>query len=112
MQIQPEASGRASLEVSLVFNQSTVTTAYATSPMKVLTPRSRGPSVYAYVSNLGGGLVAGDQTRLDLQIGNGARCFVGTQASTKIYRNPGFLPCSHTTQASLDPGALLVFAPA
>lgn len=112
MQVIPEEKGRASLEVSLVFNQSTVTAAYATSPMKLLTPRSRGPRVYAYVSNLGGGLVAGDQTRLDLRIGNGARCFIGTQASTKIYRNPSFLPCGHTTQASLDAGALLVFAPA
>lgn len=112
MQINAEEKGRASLEVSLVFNQSTVTAAYASSPMKLLTPRSCGPSVCAFVSNFGGGLVAGDQTRLDLRIGNGARCFVGTQASTKIYRNPSLLPCEHATHATLDAGAVLVFAPA
>src|SRR5262249_21745143 len=40
-----------------------------------------------------------------------ARCFLGTQASTKVYRNPARLPCSHTTQAALESGSLLVFAP-
>ena len=56
-------------------------------------------------------MVAGDQTRLKLHVACGARCFVGTQASTKIYRNPRRLPCSHATQATLDADSLLVFAP-
>jgi urease accessory protein len=67
--------------------------------------------VWAYASNFGGGLVAGDETRLDLRVGAEARCFFGTQASTKVYRNPLQLPCSHTTQATLERGSLLVFAP-
>jgi urease accessory protein len=103
--------GRAHLEVELVFGESTATSASATSPLKLLTPCSRGKSVWAYASNFGGGLVAGDETRLDLRIGPEARCFVGTQASTKVYRNPAQLPCSHTTQALLETGSLLVFAP-
>jgi len=36
---------------------------------------------------------------------------MGTQASTKIYRNPHNLPCGHATEAHLGAGALLVFAP-
>ena len=112
MQSNPGQNGRASLHVSLVFNQSTITAAYASTPMKLLTPRSRGASVCAYVSNFGGGLVAGDQTRLDLHLGSGARCFVGTQASTKVYRNPSHLACEHVTQGSIEANALLVFAPA
>ena len=107
----PNAKGRAHLEVELVFGESTATSASATSPLKLLTPCSRGKSVWAYASNFGGGMVAGDETRLDLRIGPEARCFVGTQASTKIYRNPAQLPCSHTTQAVLERGSLLVFAP-
>jgi len=103
--------GRASLGVDLVFRASTVTSAFATSPLKLLTPRSRGTSVWAYTSSFGGGLVAGDQTRLDIRLGAGTRCFVGTQASSKIYRNPGRRPCGHTTQARLAPDSLLVFAP-
>jgi urease accessory protein len=107
----PNVKGRAHLEVELVFGESTATSASATSPLKLLTPCSRGLSVWAYASNFGGGMVAGDETRLDLRIGPEARCFVGTQASTKIYRNPAHLPCSHTTQAVLERGSLLVFAP-
>lgn len=105
------AKGRAHLEVELVFGESTATSASATSPLKLLTPCSRGKSVWAYASNFGGGLVAGDETRLDVRVGAEARCFIGTQASTKVYRNPAQLPCSHTTQAELERGSLLVFAP-
>ena len=105
------AKGAAHLEVELVFGESTAISSSATSPLKLLTPCPRGQSVWAYASNFGGGLVAGDETRLDLRIGPGARCFMGTQASTKIYRNPSRLPCSHTTHAMLEQSSLLVFAP-
>ena len=104
-------AGHAVLEVGVVYRESTVTSACATSPMKLLTPRARGSSVWAYTSSFGGGLVAGDQTRLDVAIGAGARCFIGTQASTKVYRNPGQLPCGHATFATVEEDALLVFAP-
>jgi len=105
------ARGSAHLEVELVFGESTAVSCGATSPLKLLTPCPRGQSVWAYASNFGGGLVAGDETRLDLLLGPGARCFMGTQASTKVYRNPSRLPCSHTTHATLGTGSLLVFAP-
>jgi urease accessory protein len=108
---RPDIKGRAHLEVERVFGESTATSSSATSPMKLLTPCSRGESVWAYASNFGGGLVAGDETRLDLRIGAEARCFFSTQASTKVYRNPAQLPCSHTTRAILNSGSLLVFAP-
>ena len=104
--------GRAELEVTSVFNASTLTSAYATNPMKLLTPCSRGLSVWTYTSSFGGGLVAGDQTRFDLRIGKAARCFVGTQSSTKIYRNPTRQPCGHVTRAVLEENSFLAFMPA
>jgi len=103
--------GQARLEVALVSGQSTVTAAYASSPLKLLTPRSRAESVWAYTSSFGGGLLAGDQTQLDICIRAGARCFLSTQATTKVYRNPAGLPCAHRTQAVLEKDAVLVFAP-
>jgi urease accessory protein len=112
MQLNFQERGRAALEVDQVFNESTVTGSFATSPMKLLTPQSRGHCVCTYVSNFGGGLVAGDQTRLDMRVGSHARCFLGTQASTKVYRNPQRLPCGHVTIANVQSDALLVFAPA
>ena len=103
--------GSAELTVESVSGQSAVTSAFASTPLKLLTPRSRGQSVWAYTSSFGGGFVAGDETRLDLRIGKGARCFLGTQASTKIYRNPRALACGHVTHATVEEDALLVFAP-
>ena len=103
--------GQATLEVGIVFGQSTVTSAFASSPMKMLTPCSRGKSVWACTSSFGGGLVAGDETQIEIVIGTGARCFFSTQSSTKVYRNPARLPCSHTTNARLGADSLLVFAP-
>lgn len=111
LQAASPAKGHARLDVELVFGESTAISVSASSPLKLLTPCARGRSVWAYASNFGGGLVAGDQTRLGLRIGPDARCFFGTQASTKVYRNPLRLPCSHATHAILDSGALLVFAP-
>jgi len=103
--------GCAVLEVESVFGESTVTSAFASTPLKLLTPRSRGTSVWAYTSSFGGGFVAGDETRLELNIGKDARCFLGTQASTKIYRNPSQRACGHVTQVTVGENALLVFAP-
>jgi urease accessory protein len=105
------ASGQAKLEVEMVFHQSAVTSAVASSPMKLLTPVARGQSVWSYTSSFGGGLVAGDQTQLEITISGGARCFFGTQSSTKVYRNPAALPCDHSTRAEVSDDSLLVFAP-
>lgn len=103
--------GQARLAVELVFHESTVTTAAASNPMKLLTPVARGQSAWAYTSSFGGGLVAGDQTQLHVTVSSGARCFLGTQSSTKVYRNPAALPCEHVTHATVAEDALLVFAP-
>lgn len=99
------------MRVENVAGASAVTAAFAASPMKLLTPRSRGESVWAFTSSFGGGLVAGDQTSLELEIGAGTRCLIGTQASTKVYRNPEARPCGHQTHATLEEDSLLVFAP-
>jgi urease accessory protein len=105
------APGRGGLEIDLVAGRSAVVSAWASSPLKLLIPRSRGPSVCAYISSFGGGLVAGDETTLELRLGARTRAFVTTQASTKIYRNPNLLPCGHRLKATLADGSLLVLAP-
>jgi len=104
-------NGCAHLGVEVVDGLSAATSAWAQSPLKLLVPRPRGPSVWAYLSSLGGGLVAGDETGMELQLGEWACCFVSTQASTKVYRNPDSRPCSHWMQAKLAAGSLLVYAP-
>jgi urease accessory protein len=102
---------RARLEVNVVAGRSAATAVRASNPMKLLVPRSRGASVWACLGSMGGGFVAGDETSLDVRLGAGARCFLTTQASTKIYRNPLLRPCGHELRADLETGSLLVLAP-
>jgi urease accessory protein len=104
-------SGRGELRVEMVAGESAVVTARASSPLKILVPCSRGQSVSACFSSYGGGLVAGDEISVDVELGDGARCYLSTQASTKIYRNPGLLPCGQTLKATLGKESVLVLGP-
>ncbi len=103
--------GSAELRVGTVAGRSAVLRSQARNPLRLLTPRTQGNSVWAYTSSFGGGMVAGDETSLHVQVDSGASCFLSTQASTKIYRNPAALPCAHTVRAQIGEGASLVLAP-
>lgn len=110
--MNPEsAAGTGYLGVEVVAGASTATSVRATSPLKILTPRSRGPFVWACLSSYGGGLLAGDEISLEIALGEDARCFVTTQASTKVYRNPHARPCSQKLRATLKERAVLFLAP-
>src|ERR1041385_1385457 len=104
-------AGEAQLHVGSVAGCSAVLRSRARNPLRLLTPRARGESVWVYTSSFGGGMVAGDRTRLEVTVDAGARCFLGTQASTKIYRNPARLPCSHDLVVRVGEEALLILAP-
>lgn len=103
--------GAAGLHIAKVRDRSAVISSWSRSPLTLLTPRCSGPSVWAYTSSFGGGMVAGDETSMALQVDPGACCFLSTQASTKIYRNPARRPCAHHLEAELAPKSLLVLAP-
>lgn len=106
-----QASAAAALTVASVAGRSAVVRCIARPPIRLLTPRHQGGMVWAYTSSFGGGMVAGDCIHLEVHIDRQARCFLSSQSSTKIYRNPARLPCSHYLRATLEPGALLVLAP-
>jgi urease accessory protein len=90
------------LEVRSVAGRSAAISAWAVNPLKWLVPRSRGPSVWAYLCSFGGGLVAGDETELRVRLGEEARCYFGTQASTKVYRSPKGRKAVQELTADLD----------
>ena len=103
------APGVGMLTVTRSGGRSLVHGAYATSPLRLLTPSNHGGAAWVYTSSYGGGLVDGDRIRLDIEIGEGAAAFVSTQASTKVYRSPQGTQA--TISARIAPAGLLVLAP-
>jgi urease accessory protein len=85
-------------------------TAYAESPLRLLTPRNHGGAAWAYLSTLGGGLVDGDRVRLRIDVGPEARALVTTQGPTRVFRSA--VGCESETSARVEPGGLLALVPA
>lgn len=107
----PEAArpGRGQVTVERVGGRSVVCRAYATSPLRLLTPRNHGHAAWVYTSSHGGGLVDGDDVAVQASVGAGAAAFLSTQSATKVYRSP------RGTRTALDADVgedgLLVAAP-
>ena len=89
--------------------RSTVTRAYAESPLKWLTPATHGEAAWVFASSYGGGLVGGDHLDVEIDVGAGAAAFLSTQASTKVYRSPA--GASTRLAARVADGGVLVSVP-
>ena len=103
------AAGSGSLSVARAGSRSVVTRAYASSPLRLLTPRNHGEAAWVYTSTYGGGLVDGDEIRLDVTVAPKAVALLATQAATKVYRSPR--GTSAALEAAIGDGGLLVVAP-
>ena len=76
--------------VERVGERSEVTRVLSQSPLRVLTPRNHGDAAWLFLSSLGGGFVGGDALSLDVRVGDGACCWLSSQASSKAYRAPAW----------------------
>jgi urease accessory protein len=101
--------GTGILDIARVDRRSVVRRAFATSPLRWLTPRNHGPAAWVYASSYGGGLVGGDTLRVTVTVGRGASAFVSSQASTKIYRSRDRTSAELT--ATVSAGGQLVLWP-
>jgi len=99
----------AQLRVERVGARSVIGRSFATSPLRILTPRNHGDAAWVYTSTLGGGLVDGDRIRLEIEVGRGAAALVSTQGETRVYRSPR--GCRSELSARLDSGAFLAVLP-
>ena len=101
--------GRGRVAVVQTHGQSVVRSAYATSPLRLLTPKNHGHAAWIYTSSYGGGLVDGDIVAIQATVGAHAAAFLSTQSATKVYRSP------HGTevelQADVEDGGVLVSMP-
>ena len=100
---------QARLLVQKVGSLSVVRGCFATSPLRILTPRNHGHAAWAYTSTLGGGLVDGDRVRLHIEVDAGAAAVLSTQGETRVYRSPR--GCHNELSAEVNDGAFLAVLP-
>ena len=86
-----------------------IDSAFATSPLRLLTPRNHGRGAWAYTSTLGGGLVDGDAIRLRVQVGTGATAALLSQGENRVYRSPN--GCRSDLLVDVGEGALFALVP-
>jgi len=99
---------RSLLAVARSRDRSVVTQARSVAPLRLLAPNSRGHAAWVYQSSLGGGFVGGDAIELDVDVAAGARLFLTSQASSKVYRR-AVSRCR--VNASIGEGGVLVAWP-
>jgi urease accessory protein len=102
-------SGRGALAFRRSGQRTVLGAAFATSPLRFLTPKNHGQAAWVFLANLGGGLVDGDRLDLRVDAEKDTAAFIGTQASTKIYRSPR--GCSQRLEVKGGDGVLLAIAP-
>lgn len=83
--------------------------AFATSPLRLLTPRNHGDAAWVFLASLGGGLVDGDGIDAHIDAAKDTSAFISTQASTKVYRSSR--GCSQHLHAKVADGAALAVVP-
>jgi urease accessory protein len=100
-------AGHARLRAELVAGRSAFVERSARSPLRLLCPANAGRAAWAYMSSFGGGLVDGDDVRLEVDVGAGAQALVTTQGSTKAYRGSA----RQAVSARVGAGGLLALLP-
>jgi urease accessory protein len=99
------------LEICSSDGQSAVTRACASSPMKLLVPRSKSEVARVSIGTYGGGLLAGDETKLRVRLRSGAKAIISTQSSTKVFKSVDGRAARQSLTASVEPGAIAAFVP-
>ncbi|XP_019637471.1 PREDICTED: urease accessory protein D-like [Branchiostoma belcheri] len=116
-QSRPEAKGRAVFQPTRENGQVvavTNTVLQYTYPLKLLLPQNVSETKtcqWLYVITFGGGLVAGDNIQLDIELAEECTVVVTTQASTKVFHRVDDLVTCQTVEAKVGAGSLLVFLP-
>ena len=102
------ASPASLLAVERWRDRTIVTRARSAAPLRLLAPASPGRAAWVYQSSLGGGFVGRDAIELAVEVAAGARLFLTSQASSKVYRGAvsGYL-----LDASVGDGGALVLWP-
>lgn len=110
-EIDPCSSGAVWLSFAGRGEHTRLARLYQKAPLRALFPRSRAEGLpVAVVANVGGGLVAGDRTRVEIEVGSGASALVTSQAAEKVYRSTG-LDTGVETALTVASGGWLEWCP-
>ena len=104
-------AGAGILRVQRVAECTAVTMAAAGDPLKLLVTRPRGEAAWIFATTYGGGLLAGDHTQLQIELGPQTRTYLGSQASTKVYRSDDGRAARVEVTATVEDEALLAWLP-
>ncbi len=104
-------SGQGRLAFQRVAGATSIVRSEATSPLQLLAPRPRAPCAWAVLVGHGGGLLAGDEVSLELELEAGAAALVTTQAETKVYRSADGATARQQLDARIASGAALALFP-
>jgi urease accessory protein len=116
----PDAPGTARMQFCRgAGGKTSLGSAFARSPLRLLTPRNHGDAAWVYLSSFGGGLVDGDRLDVRVDVDAGASALLGTQSSTKVYRSrarsagddSAASGCAQKLTARVGDGASLVLIP-
>lgn len=105
----PHAAGTAYLKFSHNGSDTILARCFATSPVKVFSAGRHRKACWVYAATLGGGLVGGDEIKMNVDVTTGARALLTTQASTKVYRS--LRPAKQVIAATVEAGGLLAVVP-
>lgn len=103
-------AGAGRVDIARVDGASAIVACVASSPLQLLAPSPRGRCAWIISASHGGGLLAGDDVSLEVDVGAGAVALLSTQAGTKIYRSRGEV-ASQRLSARVGAGALLAALP-
>ena len=99
------------LEAALVRGKTRLIACKNIQPLKILQPASPTAACHVVLSSYGGGMVAGDAIRLRISGQPGARLFISTQASTRVFRSIDGTVAEQHTVGELAENALAVVFP-
>ena len=100
-----------SIEVTHNGTRSVLTACRSIAPLKLLNPATQGTYCAVVISSYGGGMVEGDAPILRVRCGKRAALYLGTQALTKVYKNPHGIPSKQTLIGKVESQALAIVWP-
>jgi urease accessory protein len=104
-------AGRGTIAVESSAGNTYISRIRANSPLKLLTPRHGSRAAWIIAGSYGGGLLSGDHLHLDVTAGPNSTLFLGTQASTKIYRARDGQSASQQLSLRAESRATCIIAP-